>query len=153
MYGFFVFFLFLCKTFFVLFIIERKHEKKVIFIAVKLLKNNADYDYLKKLSSHGLVFLLKHSTTCPISAGVKNVFDEFSNNHSDIPCFMLEVQNSKTLSNVIAEQTGVEHESPQVLVFKNAIVLFHEEHQKITNEALESFLSSNSSEKTEENQT
>lgn len=139
----------------------------MIFIAVKLLKNNTDYDYLKKLSSHGLVFLLKHSTTCPVSAGAKKVFDEFSNSHTEIPCFMLEVQNSKTLSNVIAEQTGVEHESPQVLVFKDGAVIFDEDHQKISNEVLESVLShksqnseqnqeetkQNQEEKTENNQT
>lgn len=120
---------------------------------MKLLKNNADYDYLKKLSSHGLVFLLKHSFTCPISASAKKIFEEFYSKHQDIPCFILNIQETKNLSNQISEQTGISHESPQVLVFKDGSVIFNEDHQKITLDVLEEVISNNSEQKPDENQT
>lgn len=81
-----------------------------------------------------LVFL-KHSTTCPISQAAFQEFDAFASEHSEVPSYYLQVQDSRPLSNYIAETYGVKHESPQVFVITNGEVKWHASHSQITKNA------------------
>ncbi|MFQ3542471.1 bacillithiol system redox-active protein YtxJ [Halobacillus rhizosphaerae] len=83
----------------------------------------------------GAFFLLKHSLTCPISAQAKSEYEKFSK-QSDFPCCILNIQQSRDLSNKIAERFNVKHESPQVLLFQNQQVTWHESHFSITADQL-----------------
>ncbi|UCZ52313.1 bacillithiol system redox-active protein YtxJ [Bacillus shivajii] len=81
-------------------------------------------------------FFLKNSTTCPIShEGYKEV-EKFSADHEDLPVYYLNVQDSRELSNHIAEKFGVKHESPQVLLFDDGDVIWHDSHWNITKKSL-----------------
>ncbi|MGR9049041.1 bacillithiol system redox-active protein YtxJ [Halobacillus faecis] len=80
-------------------------------------------------------FLLKHSLTCPISASAHQQFDRFAEETS-VPCFILFVQESRALSNHIAEYTGIRHESPQVIQFQEGEAVWHDSHSAITKERL-----------------
>ncbi len=84
-------------------------------------------DALIEKSNEQPVVIFKHSTTCPISMGV---YHEISNADADIN--LIVVQNSRNLSNAIAEQTGIRHESPQAFVFKNGKAVYHASHYDIT---------------------
>jgi bacillithiol system protein YtxJ len=71
--------------------------------------------------------LLKHSNTCPIS---KKAFEQvklFEIEH-DITIFYLIVQNSRDLSNYIAEKFSIKHESPQIIYFKNTKPIWNDSH-------------------------
>lgn len=48
----------------------------------------------------------------------------------------LKVQESRPLSNYIAEQYGIKHESPQAFIFTNGNVKWHASHSQITAQAL-----------------
>jgi bacillithiol system protein YtxJ len=95
------------------------------------------------LSNDGAVFVLKHSTTCPISQAAFEEYEKFSNDHPNINCYFLTVQDAKPLSNFIAEEYQVKHESPQALFFKNAAVNWHASHWKITSSALTTVIKEN----------
>jgi len=76
--------------------------------------------------------LFKHSTRCSISSMVLNRFESsalFQN--KELPCWYLDLIAYRDLSNLIAQQTGVQHESPQCIVLKNGRVLYAESHGSI----------------------
>lgn len=82
------------------------------------------------------VILFKHSSTCPVSAEAFNEYQMFVNEHSEIPAVFLVVQENRDLSNEVAESFHVKHQSPQVILFRNGNVAWHESHWRITNESL-----------------
>jgi bacillithiol system protein YtxJ len=104
---------------------------------------NSESQLTEAIKGEGVVFVLKHSTTCPISQAAYLEYDKFSQNHSDVNCLYLTVQDSRPLSTYIAEEFHVKHESPQAIMFKNGDVNWHASHWKITNSTLENVLKEN----------
>jgi len=76
--------------------------------------------------------IFKHSTRCIISkmvlAQVEETIDAIP---SQANLFLLDLLNHRDISNAIAMQLGVHHESPQVVVIKNGKAVFHESHHSI----------------------
>lgn len=76
--------------------------------------------------------IFKHSTRCIIS---KMVLSQFEENLAAIPeqanLLFLDLLSHRDISNAIAMQLGVHHESPQVVVIKNGQAVFHESHHSI----------------------
>ncbi|WP_371809533.1 bacillithiol system redox-active protein YtxJ [Halobacillus sp. Marseille-Q1614] len=100
---------------------------------LKLIDTN---EKLSKIQEENpIFFLLKHSLTCPISESAKREFEAFCE-ESSYPCFILHVQESRKLSLSIADTYQVKHESPQVLLFKDNSVVWHDSHWKITQTSL-----------------
>lgn len=89
--------------------------------------STGELDQLFEKSNEQAVVLLKHSTTCPISAGV---YEDVSNADADIN--LIVVQHARDVSDAIAEKTGVRHESPQAFVLKDGKVVYHASHYDIT---------------------
>lgn len=88
------------------------------------------------LQSDHPVWLMKHSTTCPISAEAYRQFQEYLDQHPQAEAGLIVVQSNRALSNQAAELTGVPHQSPQVMLIRNGQVLFHTSHGNITVETL-----------------
>jgi len=84
------------------------------------------------LQSDHPVWLMKHSTTCPISAAAYQQFEQYLDQHPQAEAGFIVVQSSRDLSNQVAQMTGVTHQSPQVLLVRNGQVLFHASHGDIT---------------------
>ena len=76
--------------------------------------------------------IFKHSTRCIIS---KMVLAQLEKYLDAIPTqanlLFLDLLNHRDISNAIAMQLGVHHESPQVVVIKNGQAVFHESHHSI----------------------
>jgi len=85
---------------------------------------------------HEEFLFVKNSLTCPISQAAFEEYQEFAGQHNEYPCYHLHVQDSRPLSNYIAEQFGIKHESPQALLFKGKEIVWNASHWKITNDAL-----------------
>ena len=81
------------------------------------------------------VVIFKHSTTCPISAAA---YDEMEQVASEV--VLVEVQRARELSREIEKQTGIRHESPQVLVLESGKVVWSASHFKVKARALEEAL-------------
>lgn len=82
------------------------------------------------------VWLFKHSPTCPISQVARAEFDMFKVDHEGVSTLFVDVVNSRELAREIATATGIEHESPQALLFENGKVTWHASHLAITKAAL-----------------
>lgn len=83
-------------------------------------------------------YFLKHSLTCPISHAAYKEYEKYANENRDIPTYYLAVQDSRPLSNEIAEKFQIKHESPQAFLFSNGEVVWNVSHWKITNRSLAS---------------
>ncbi|MDQ1144716.1 MAG: bacillithiol system redox-active protein YtxJ [Bacillus sp. (in: firmicutes)] len=81
-------------------------------------------------------YLLKHSLTCPISHAAYKEYEKYANENQNVPTYFLAVQDSRPLSNEIAERFEIKHESPQAILFSNGQPVWNASHWKITNKAL-----------------
>jgi bacillithiol system protein YtxJ len=91
---------------------------------------------LQRLAAQERVVVFKHSRSCPVSWRADRQVQEFSQRHPEIPVFKLVVQNDRELSRRIAEWTGIEHASPQVIVLRHGVVASAESHEGVTAENL-----------------
>ncbi|MDZ5472550.1 bacillithiol system redox-active protein YtxJ [Bacillus sp. 31A1R] len=82
------------------------------------------------------VLLVKHSLTCPISHAAFEEYESFVEENAEFNNYYLAVQDSRPLSNYIAEKFQIKHESPQALLFSNGEVVWHASHWKITYSSL-----------------
>ncbi len=94
----------------------------------------AQIDEIKALSAQKPVFIFKHSTTCSIS---NMSLDRLQRNwkaedEDKITPFYLDLLAYRALSNQVALDFGVTHESPQVLVIREGKVVYHESHYGIS---------------------
>lgn len=79
------------------------------------------------------VLLFKHSTRCSISAMALNGFQRgWEGTPEEITLYYLDLIAHRDVSNAIAEETGVMHQSPQVIVLKNNEVVYTATHSSIS---------------------
>lgn len=84
-------------------------------------------------SHRNKVVIFKHSTRCFISRTVlKNFENEVQNSDKNIDYYYLDLLACRSLSNKIAEQFVVEHQSPQIIVLENGIAVSNASHQAIS---------------------
>ena len=95
------------------------------------LKTEEELNNIIKKSSDKPQVIFKHSTRCSISSMAKNRLDR-SEPPTDVDFHYLDLIACKALSNKIAEDFFVEHESPQVLVIKNGKCIYDESHSGIS---------------------
>jgi bacillithiol system protein YtxJ len=101
-----------------------------------LLREDQDLKRLIDRSRLAPVLIFKHSTQCPISSQAHTQVERFANQSADVTCGMVLVIENRALSNAIAEQFGITHESPQVIVVRNAEPVWHASHWTITTDSL-----------------
>jgi len=85
--------------------------------------------------------LFKHSTTCPVSAKAFQEFQTFlQENDEEIGAFFVKVRESRPVSNEIAEELGVVHQSPQIILVKDEEAKWDASHMKITVDSIKEAL-------------
>lgn len=86
---------------------------------------------------HGPEFLLfKHSRACPVSARAFAAYEEFVADHPEVPTGYLDVVAQRPWSQWVAAEFGVEHQSPQAILFRMGRVVWDQSHRRITVDAL-----------------
>lgn len=91
-------------------------------------------EIIKEESSQQAVAIFKHSTRCSISA---TALDRFERNWAKtqdkkgVKFYYLDLIAHRDISNKIATEFGVDHESPQLLLIKNGGTIFSESHYGI----------------------
>lgn len=104
------------------------------------LKNIEQLEQIKEASHQKMQLIFKHSTRCIISKmALKNFENDFSL-HNDIDVYYLDLIAYRNLSNEIAETFTVEHQSPQILLIKNGVVIYNESHEGIDANVLKQFV-------------
>jgi len=85
---------------------------------------------IKSASYQQPQLIFKHSTRCSISSMVRSRLER-SETPSNISFHYLDLLAYRQLSNQVAEDFSVYHESPQVLLIKNGECVYDESHQGI----------------------
>jgi len=85
-----------------------------------------------ELSNDKLVVIFKHSTRCGISSGVLSRFEKATDsNVENVAFYYLDLIQYRNISNQIAQEFNVYHQSPQVIYLKNSLVVQHDSHYDI----------------------
>ncbi|MEK4730424.1 MULTISPECIES: bacillithiol system redox-active protein YtxJ [unclassified Paenibacillus] len=86
--------------------------------------------------------VLKHSTSCPVSANALKEFEQYlkemPNRKTDY--FLVKVIESRPISNKIAEDLNVKHESPQIILIKDKAKYWATSHWAVTTEHIRAVL-------------
>ncbi len=88
-------------------------------------------DKIVKSSNTQTQAIFKHSTRCGISRNVLRKFEKQFDSFNQIELYFLDLLSHRELSNMIAHHFNVTHQSPQLLVIKNGVVLAHDSHYGI----------------------
>lgn len=87
---------------------------------------------IKSLSANETVGVFKHSTRCGISSMVIKRFENsFDQELKSLKMYYLDLLNYREISNKIAEEFQVQHQSPQLLIIKNKEAVLHASHYDI----------------------
>jgi bacillithiol system protein YtxJ len=83
------------------------------------------------LESEEKFIVFKHSTRCSISTTALSRFERDWDSASAVKPYYLDLLEHRNISNAIAQDTGVEHESPQAILIENGKVLKFASHLSI----------------------
>ena len=97
-------------------------------------------DYPALLTQEGSLVLYKHSHRCPISGGAQRRLRTFALEHPEVPVFEVNVIDQRDLSQQIAADLGIQHQSPQAFLLQRGRVVWHDSHGAITGGAVEEAL-------------
>jgi bacillithiol system protein YtxJ len=97
------------------------------------LTNINQLEEIKNQSQTKAVGIFKHSTRCSISATALDRFERKGSKDPspDILFYYLDLIAHRDISNKIASEYGVQHESPQFILVKNGAAVFDASHYEI----------------------
>ena len=104
---------------------------------VQELTSTADADAMLQASHDKPVYLLKHSIACPISARGQMEFVGLEGD-GDPPLYAVVVQYARDVSSYLADQLGVQHETPQAVLIRDGEAVDVKNHHDIRIDALRS---------------
>ena len=84
------------------------------------------------------IVIFKHSTRCSISRMALKQFENEFDLRDQVTPYFLDLIAHREVSNAIAEQFNVIHQSPQLLLIKEGKSVYHVSHDAIDAEALKS---------------
>jgi bacillithiol system protein YtxJ len=104
------------------------------------LETGKQIDEIKQQQGYSLIF--KHSTRCSISMMAKRRFElDWANLPDNMPLYFLDLLKHRDLSNKIAQDFSVYHESPQLLLIKDGECVLDQSHGSISVDETMSVLS------------
>jgi bacillithiol system protein YtxJ len=87
------------------------------------------------------LLLFKHSFTCGVSAeALDELVSHLNERQREASYAMVTVQTHREVSNAVAKQLGVRHESPQALLIRDRRVVWSASHFRVTAAAVEAAL-------------
>lgn len=104
-------------------------EKKIL--PWKNLTTVSQLDEIAKLSLGKTQVIFKHSTRCGISSMVMNQFVAAFDLDINLDLYYLDLLSYRDVSNEAGFKFQVMHQSPQLLVIKNGVVVAHASHGAI----------------------
>lgn len=117
---------------------SKKNEKKQL--PWKLLTTEEQLPKIETLSNTKTQLIFKHSTRCGISRMVLNQFTEVYDLDLDIDLYYLDILSCRDVSNEVGYKFQVMHQSPQLLIIKNGVVVAHASHGAINDLDLYRFI-------------
>lgn len=104
------------------------------------IENLDQINEVKEKSFCKLQLIFKHSTRCIISKmALKNFENDFMLD-GVIDVYFLDLIAYREISNKIADEFGITHQSPQILLIKDGKVIYNESHEGIDANVLKQFI-------------
>lgn len=102
-----------------------------------------EYQNLK--NKEEIFFIYKHSTACPVSFKAADEVDEFLNQNKEMveKFNKIHVIEDREVSNFVAEDLGVRHHSPQLLLVKNNQCIWNDSHARLTSSKIAEIVAEN----------
>jgi bacillithiol system protein YtxJ len=94
------------------------------------LLNEQQLEEIKIKSTQNPQLIFKHSSRCAVSGMVRNRLDR-KEAPEGIDFYFLDIFNYRNISNKIATDFKVRHQSPQILLIKNGNCVYDESHSGI----------------------
>ncbi len=98
-----------------------------------------DWTAAREDSSSKLIVIFKHSSMCPTSARANDEMQSLA--EADVPVYRVVVQEARDVSDTIADDLDIRHETPQVIVLSNGSPVFDTSHHRVRAEAVREALS------------
>ncbi len=110
---------------------EGAKEKKVLpWIALRSLDQLEEIEQRSKTKTQ---VIFKHSTSCGISRMVLNMFtSSYTLTEGQMDVYFLDLLAHRDVSNEVGIRFQVLHQSPQLLIVKNGVTVFHTSHGAIS---------------------
>lgn len=117
---------------------ELKEEKVLPCIP---LDDIQQLQHIKEKSNTKPQLIFKHSTRCGISIMVLRQFTEaYTLTEKEADLYYLDLLSYRAISNEVSELFQIMHESPQLLVVKNGVVVAHASHGAINSVDLNAYI-------------
>lgn len=117
---------------------EQKEEKTLPWIPLNELQQ---LDFIEEKSTNKTQIIFKHSTRCGISSMVMSQFiDAYDFTEKEMDLYYLDLISYREVSNKVVDKFHVIHESPQLLIIKNGVVVAHASHGSINDMGLARFV-------------
>ena len=117
---------------------EPKEEKLLPWIALSKVEQLQEIDEKSKTKTQ---VIFKHSTRCGISRMVmKQFIDAYNQSETNLDLYYLDLLSYRDVSNETGYKFQVMHESPQLLIIKNGVVVAHASHGSINDLDLDRFI-------------
>ena len=98
----------------------------------KSLLSLSQYEELMQASDKKPFAVFKHSTRCSVSHMAKKKMEmEWNLDDASLTLYFLDLLEHRDISNKIASDTHITHQSPQLIVIKNREAIYHESHGNI----------------------
>lgn len=114
-----------------------KIENKIPWISL------TSIDQLEKITQNSekrTQMIFKHSTTCGISRMVLKMFGkDFDFVENKVDLYYLNLHSYREVSNETGYRYQVMHQSPQLLIIKNGVVVAHDSHGAINDISLSQY--------------
>ena len=92
---------------------------------------------LDTVLSADAALLFKNSMTCPISAAARREMQELLSRRPQAPLYVLDVHDSRKLAQEVERRTGIDHHSPQIILFAHGEPVWHASHYSIVADDVE----------------
>lgn len=101
-----------------------------------LLEDEKQLDEIIAASNTIPQVIFKHSTRCGTSKMIKNRLEK-NEAPSGINFYLLDLLKHRKISNMVASDFAVQHQSPQVLIINNGECIYDESHSAIVFDDIE----------------
>ncbi len=117
-------------------------DTKATGIQWKALNDAATLQEIKEISQTKKVMIFKHSTRCSISASALNRLERNwkQEEMTELQPYFLDLIQYRNISNQVAQDFGITHQSPQALIISEGKVIYDNSHMGIDYEEIKSVL-------------
>lgn len=103
------------------------------------LTTESEWSTVLEHSNETPVLVFKHSSACPVSAKANQQLQQLAEER-DLPIYKLVVQESRALSDEVAETLNIRHETPQAILLHQQESVFDTSHFDVTVETVQDAL-------------